>query len=363
MRSDLRSARRAAAVSLLLALLSASCTNVGAETSSDPASTKPTPSPTKTHEPPPGASELPPSSFERNNPVIAGFVPRSVAFLDAQVGVIGGRIECPDTCEARGTGVIATTDDGGETWQVAAITRDSVTHLTVVPGTDELWATTSTCMTSTDGCGRALMHSKDAGLSWETIETALIDPTFGSPETGFALTGRAAEGGGAAELAVSRDGGQTWDNIEGPCGNPHGLTAAVSFPEPSHGWALCTSEDTGGKTLYETSGGGGAWVSRATSEGQNGCCLPSRGSGPGLSMFDDGTGYLWASGARSYLLRTEDGGKTWEQPWRGRGDAEFVDASWLDARTGSAIKLGGLRRWNLLKTSDGGETWESTGAW
>ena len=53
----------------------------------------------------PSAAAAPnPTSYDPKNPVTPGFHPRAVAFIDADHGIIGGKIACPSPCTGRGGG-------------------------------------------------------------------------------------------------------------------------------------------------------------------------------------------------------------------------------------------------------------------
>lgn len=355
--------RHTLATLAVLALVAASCTGAqdGEPTNSwaSPAGPKPTPSP------PPGASQLPPSHWDPHNPVLAGFVPRAVAFVDGSRGVMGGTIECPERCESRGRGVIARTEDGGLTWNVAAITKQSVTHITAVPHTRTVWATSSTCDYTFVGCGRMLLRSRDAGLSWDPNRNDLIGPTFASDMVGFAPTGHVVQG--TSLIAVTPDGGRTWEEVQGPCGGLHDMTVSVSFPSRSRGWALCASSELGKsslqyKAVYETRDGGLTWRTRMeqTPDGSP-CCLVVNGAAMGLSMFLDGSGFAWTGGAHAFLYRTTDRGRSWSEVWRGTGHSELLGSWWFDNQNAIAVRYGGRRGWNLVRTTDGGATWDPLG--
>ena len=77
----------------------------------------------------------------------------------------------------------------------------------------------------------------------------------------------------------------------------------------------------------------------------------------GLSAVDDRV--AWASGAGGTVLRTVDGGRTWER--RGIPDAEgldFRDIEAFDDRTAFALSIGEGERSRIYKTTDGGASWD-----
>lgn len=82
--------------------------------------------------------------------------------------------------------------------------------------------------------------------------------------------------------------------------------------------------------------------------------VESRALLTGVSMYDARLG--WAVGHDEVVLRTRDGGLTWERvhsaPER---EKPLLDVWFADARTGLAVGAYG----GLLATSDGGDTWTS----
>lgn len=69
----------------------------------------------------------------------------------------------------------------------------------------------------------------------------------------------------------------------------------------------------------------------------------------------------WASGARGTVLRTVDGGRTWQQV--GPPDTaglDFRDIEAFDAHTAVALSIGEGEASRLYRTTDGGRTWTET---
>jgi photosystem II stability/assembly factor-like uncharacterized protein len=66
----------------------------------------------------------------------------------------------------------------------------------------------------------------------------------------------------------------------------------------------------------------------------------------------------WASGTQGTIVRTADGGKTWQtQPVAGAEALDFRDIDALDARTAYALSIGNGEASRIYKTIDGGKTW------
>jgi photosystem II stability/assembly factor-like uncharacterized protein len=69
----------------------------------------------------------------------------------------------------------------------------------------------------------------------------------------------------------------------------------------------------------------------------------------------------WASGARGTVLRTVDGGRSWQQV--GPPDTatlDFRDIEAFDAKTAVALSIGGGESSRVYRTTDGGRTWTET---
>jgi photosystem II stability/assembly factor-like uncharacterized protein len=322
----------------------------------------------------PSPSALPdPASFEPTNPVTPGFVPRTVAFLDADHGVIGGKITCQSRCRERDNGILAVTDDGGRRWRVTKQLMAPITHLTIVPGTRTFWATASRCDYFLDGCGRRLLRSPDGGRTWAIEPSTLLNPGFASASVGFSATGNVRDGFDHGPIAFTRDGGTTWSRRPGPCNGWQNMPVAFSFPSASTGWLLCGSREPGAgffqfKAVYRTVDAGDSWqpMTRSSPDGSVGHSLPPNGGALGIRMFEGGTGYVWAGGGdNAYLMTTIDGGATWRAVWDGvdGGGSELASISWLDPINAYAIRWRSGFGFDLLITHDGGASWSSRARW
>jgi photosystem II stability/assembly factor-like uncharacterized protein len=76
----------------------------------------------------------------------------------------------------------------------------------------------------------------------------------------------------------------------------------------------------------------------------------------GVSAVSDRV--AWASGTDGTILRTTDGGSTWQQPAiPGAGTLDFRDIDAVDDDTAYALSIGPGERSRIYKTSDGGGTW------
>ena len=91
---------------------------------------------------------------------------------------------------------------------------------------------------------------------------------------------------------------------------------------------------------------------------------------PGWSIFDTGSEarlrgisapsdrVVWASGTGGTILRTVDGGKTWERrAVPGAEKLDFRDIDAFDENTAYALSIGNGEDSRIYRTSDGGATW------
>ena len=65
----------------------------------------------------------------------------------------------------------------------------------------------------------------------------------------------------------------------------------------------------------------------------------------------------WASGSGSTVLRTTDGGKTWNALTVTTDKLDFRDIDAIDAQTAYALSIGNGEASRIYKTTDGGQTW------
>jgi photosystem II stability/assembly factor-like uncharacterized protein len=67
---------------------------------------------------------------------------------------------------------------------------------------------------------------------------------------------------------------------------------------------------------------------------------------------------VWASGSQGSVLRTTDGGRTWQARLVPEGpDLDFRDIHAVDDRTAYALSIGDGEKSRIYKTTDGGSTW------
>jgi photosystem II stability/assembly factor-like uncharacterized protein len=242
-------------------------------------------------------------------------------FLDAQTGWLV-LIEAGETGESIYT--LARTRDGGQTWPVTALKL-------IEPGEPEALAE------------KVYLDFIDAQTGWLVVKHAT--------SRNFSV----------GTLFKTADGGETWTRQTLPLGEP------VRFVTPEIGWV---AGGVAGDELYRTLDGGASWQAVTipslphTQAEQRAYQLPA---------FDSpSTGVLPVlitdeSGARLELHATSDGGESWRlQAGVPDGLTQVKLATpltgWATTAEGSctpgAAELDCSQETGLLRTLDGGQTWE-----
>jgi len=165
------------------------------------------------------------------NPDAGGFFD-ALAFWDARRGIVLGD-------PVNGQFVILTTGDGGQSWQQRklppALPNEGAfaasNSCLVVLGKREVWFGTG------GASGARVFHSNDGGQDWDVIGTPLrhdsagagiFSLAFADSLQGVVVGGDYGRPGDAAgNMAVTSDGGRTWEATGGA--PPNGYRSAVAF--------------------------------------------------------------------------------------------------------------------------------------
>ncbi|MBT8339997.1 MAG: hypothetical protein HKP58_10395 [Desulfatitalea sp.] len=199
-------------------------------------------------------------------------------------------------------------------------------------------------------CGRwgTVLHTADGGTKW-TVQNSGTDFTLSSIFFTDPLHGWAVGNEGA--IIHTADGGNTWKQQKSPVSF---RLMKVYFVTPLKGWIV--SERT---HILSTIDGGRTWHIQFADDD---FILKS------ISFCDALNG--WAVGEYGYIYHTENGGTNWRKqaghfgfsPESGAvvGDPFLFDVAAIDPQTAWAVGIDG----HVIKTSDGGKTWEKieTGA-
>jgi photosystem II stability/assembly factor-like uncharacterized protein len=193
-------------------------------------------------------------------------------------------------------------------------------------------------------CGRwgTVLHSNDGGKTWEGQESgtdySLTSVCFVDEKTGWIV-------GDVGTIIRTIDGGKTWEKQECPVDY---LLKSVCFVDNKTGWAV--GEYT---TILYTADGGKIWKVQFKGEDY-------RFSSVSFCDHDNG----WAVGEYGFTYHTSDGGKTWvhqagefgfsEETGEVIGGNYLFDVVAVDPRTAWAVGIDGY----VIRTTDGGKSWE-----
>ncbi len=192
------------------------------------------------------------------------------------------------------------------------------------------------------GDNGTIIKTTDGGGSWEVLDTVVADDLqqvhFTSQSTGW-IVGR------NGTILTTSNGGDTWSIVDTDFNYD---LFDMSFPASGEIWLV------GSLALFNSSDGGSSWEAVPTGT----ALLPSFND---VAFADGDIGLV--VGNSDAVLRTEDGGDTWEYRRRGTQftsstwfrEVQFLNSSvaWCGGGTG-VLPYDGY----LLKTTDGGDTWE-----
>ncbi len=272
-----------------------------------------------------------------SNPVADGFQPRSLAFFDADHGIVAGTIVCA-TCAKHRTAAISTTADGGHTWtSPTTFSSAAASGVTVVPGGVDAWAL----------AGTRLQHTGDRGTTWSVLPKAGVSgPSFATSTDGWAIRRTTV----STDVVATTDGGATWSAGPTPCHHAARFALFVTRTTIDDGWVVCGGGAAAGSSVqvvWKTTDAGATWT-----RGFHGVA-----PGPvGYRFLDDGYGWRWHYNFAD-LFRSTDGGATWHDLGSVSGRNVLVEDVWFVTDT-SGFAL--VRRANdssrLLASTDGGTT-------
>src|SRR5947207_436182 len=217
------------------------------------------------------------------------------------------------------------------------------------------------------GSGSTILRTIDGGLTWQKLSVTIDVLDFRdidaiNSETAYVL---AAGNGPASRIYKTTDAGKTW-TMQFKSEDSKVFLDAMSFWDADHGIAFGDSVD-GQFYILITKNGGRVWS--RVSGGQLPPALENEGafaaSGTNIALF--GKSYAWigtGAAAKSRVLRTTDGGQTWQvfdTPLTSGPSAGIFSIAFRDTKHG-VIAGGDYRKEqesvnNLAVTNDGGITW------
>jgi len=286
-----------------------------------------------------------------------------VFFLDAKTGWA----VLPGSDGARSSITVASTRNGGATWENAQVALDSVAQgrqlgdvaSIYFTGAQQGWIILHLNSSSNFSIGAAL-HTTDGGLTWTALPSppAAGNIAFITPTDGWLLGGPSQD-----RLWSTRNGGQSWQPATVP--SPDGCTGSVSiqslpfFTGTSDGRITAATVAPDGNCVigYVTADGGQSWQPQRVN--RNSAAIHAAIAPTGTQ-----TSYIYATGSTVFL--EQDGVRrqgTLPIGLQSNGSithAEFVDAStgWLSYSSGACQKSKAAcsQQSELLTTVDGGKT-------
>jgi len=248
----------------------------------------------------------------------------SASFANEKEGWTSGRWGC-----------ILYTADGGKTWVRQNTGTDLTLSSVFFADPKNGWAV---------GEEGIIIHTADGGKTWEKQQSPVpffhMKVYFVSPLKGWIVSER-------THILYTEDGGKTW-SIQFK--DQDFILKSVSFCDALNGWAV---GEYG--YIYRTSNGGKSW------EKQAGRFEVSEKTGDvegGNFLFDVvaiDTRTAWAVGIDTYVIRTVNGGKTWQEVSTGAPKTALFGVGY-DPQTGM-ILIGGYGA--LLASLDKGSSWKA----
>ncbi len=217
------------------------------------------------------------------------------------------------------------------------------------------------------GAGATVLRTVDGGITWQklNVTTEVLDfrdVDAIDTQTAYVMS---IGNGPASRIYKTSNAGKTWD-LQFKNEDPKAFLDAMSFWDANHGIAFGDSVD---KQFYilTTADGGRTWSRVPTAN------LPPAqvnegafaASGTNIAVF--GKSHAWigtGAAAKSRVLRTTDGGRTWQvadTPLASGPSSGIFSIAFRDAKHG-VIAGGDYKKEqeavdNLAVTSDGGITW------
>ncbi len=290
-------------------------------------------------------------------------VPNSIAFWDAEHGLVGSGITWRKT-----GGAISLTNDGGKTFHVVLRTPGPVEWASTA-GSSDAWALVEHWVSGDNAVFR-LLHSRDRGKTWQKTSATVWNPSFATIKEGVAFALVKARGllypSATGPLLKTGDGGLSWTRENIPCPRPVDFAPPhVSFPSPLRAWMVCVGQGGAGneaKAIYASSDGARRWH-RLLNVPMTGVAggLTGYGYPEGISFTPQGYGLLWES--RGSLFMTRDGGRHWKPLGIAEPEVDFGLSAVMLSRTRAFVLLSRDGSYRLLATKDGGRSWSVVQRW
>lgn len=266
-------------------------------------------------------------------------------FVSAQVGYLYG----PS---------LYRTGDGGQTWTNAGLAHST---LSLTASGNSAWAIEADC--SQGQCLRMTLYtSQDQGASWSrsSAQPAMVGQQAQVLRVGDSLgwvlsfsTIAVPSGSLDSALAVTRDGGRSWQRLVRPCAPQTSIQdTAAALPDGSL-WIVCGGDHAMGqerKQVIVSHDGGAHWS------------FPPDAPLPGFvgELALSGPSHAWMTGTRSPLYESTNGGASWTT-----ADSRGVPVDLSGPGITHVVFIDAQHGWaatdnEVFWTSDGGAHWGHT---
>lgn len=252
---------------------------------------------------------------------------RSVYFLDETRGWAVG-----------GAGTLLSTQDGGQTWQLARRFSDDTLWDVYFSDAQTGWLLAERNihrLKTNDDLRSYLLQTKDGGATWTRANLFGLDPGLLLVRLAFTdkTVGRVFGEYGTLYVSGAEQG--LWAAQAVPTKR---LLLGGTFFDNARGWLVGA-----GATLLQTIDGGETWREQKVAGVEN----------VRLNAITfAGEQHGWAVGAGGLIISTKNGGRTWQAQTAPTG-ADLSDVKFIDEREGWAVGAGGT----ILHTVDGGTHW------
>jgi len=212
--------------------------------------------------------------------------------------------------------------------------------------TNNLWAVTLIDEASGWAVGEngAIWITTDSGNTWSeqtsNVSETLTDVVFASATTGLIV-------GSSGMILSTTDGGDNW--VVDTSATWHDLFG-VCLAGQNDAWAV------GSLTLLHSTNSGNSWVPKPSGTVSHADLID-------IMFYNEALG--WAVGKGGVIMKTTDGGDTWEYQRRDKILSEsqewFSNVKFVDSLQGWCVGGTGVFPFNgvLLHTSDGGRNWST----
>ncbi len=257
--------------------------------------------------------------------------------------------------------IVYKTEDGGESWSDVFSSNEFAMSDLFFADEDHGWVV---------GSNRAIFHTSDGGETWSE---QIVDDADGWVfyETVFFQDQETGWVAGNRNLYKTEDGGESWEQIRI---REESQITDIFFIDEQRGWASMFNSQLRDPGMLRTVDGGETWEvgldsirtnsvrfideNNGFAVGQNGLIVKSQDGGETWQQLEPATEWtlnalafphadsIWAAGARTTMLFSDDAGDSWEREYAGTSstveiqDLHFINSElgWASGRSGTLLK-------------------------